>query len=240
MILYKNTKQVKKVDRPKRTMKICIEEKPERPIYSFKNNKERYRYCVMIKQMIRRSPEYRQYISFLKKYMHMDKCVVFNNLKSDPNKRYSIELHHTPFTLEEIVNVVISKRQELGESLNPFYVAEEVMELHYDDKVGLINLSKTAHELAEKGRIFIPLQWIYQRYDLFVNEYEMYIDNTLKSKIEMIIQMSQQCDKIVSDVMDTEFVYVDIDGFEFPEVPDEWGKLLKDVSLENSLVEKDQ
>lgn len=238
MILYKNANKASKKERPIRTVKISIDEKPERPVYVFKNNKDRYKYCTMIKNMVRKSPEYREYIKFLKKHMHMNKCVVFSNLDTDNNKRYSIELHHSPFTLMEIVNVVVSKRQAYGETLNPYLVTEEVLELHYDDKVGLINLAKTAHELAESGRIFIPLQWIYQRYDLFVEEYEEFMDDTLKSKIEMIIQMSQKCDQIVSDCMDPEFVYVDIEGYAFPEIPEEWGKLLKEVSIEDGIPER--
>jgi hypothetical protein len=47
--------------------------------------------------------------------------------------------------------------------------------------------------------------------------------------------MSQKCSDLVSDLMDPEFVYVNIDGFEFPEIPDEWGKALEGVSLENTL-----
>lgn len=235
MILYKNVNNQKYKERPSKSIDIKIEEKPERPVYSFKNNKERYKYCTMVKNMVRRAPEYREYVSFLKKHMDMNKCIVFNGIKNENHKRYTIELHHDPFTLMEIVNVVVTKRQELGESLNPYLVCEEVLELHYDDKVGLINLSKTAHELAENGRIFIPLQLIYQRYDLFVDEYEEYMDSTLKSKIEMIIQMSQKATGIVSDVLDPEFTYINIDGFNFPEVPEEWGKLLESVNLENTL-----
>lgn len=235
MVLYKNIQNKKYPKRPIRTMDIKIEEKPERPIYTFKNNKERYKYCTMVKNMVRRTPEYRGYVSFLKKYMHMDKCVVFNKLVSENHKRYSIELHHTPFTLMEIINVVVSKRQANGETLNPFFVAEEVLLLHYDDKVGLINLSVTAHELSENGRIFIPLQWVYQNYAKFVEDYEDYMDDNLKSKIEMIIQMSQTSDKIVSDVLDPEFVYVNIEGFDFPEIPDSWKDSLQSVSLENTL-----
>ena len=237
MILYKNTNQSNIKKRPIKTINVSIDEKPERPSYTFRNNKDRFRYVTMVKNMVRSSPEYKEYIKFLKKYMHMDKCIVFKNLSIENGKRYTIELHHDPFTLAEIINTVVSKRQALGESLNPYLVAEEVMELHYDDKVGLINLTKTAHELTEKGRIFIPLQWIYQRYDLFVEEYEEYMDSALKSKIEIIIQMSNKCKDIVSDVMDPEFVYVDIDGYEFPSIPDEWGKLLDKFSLENSLTD---
>lgn len=235
MILYKNLNKKKYTERPIKTIDIKIEEKPERVSYAFKNNKERYKYCTMVKTMVRNSPEYREYIAFLKRHMHMDKCVVFNKLNLDGDKKYSIELHHDPFTLMEIINVVVSKRQALGESLNPYKVVEEVLELHYDDKVGLINLSVTAHELVEKGRVFIPLQWIYQRYDLFANEYEDYMDSNLKSKIEMIIQMSQKCNQIVSDIMDPEFIYVNIDGFNLPVIPEEWEKALKNVSLENTL-----
>lgn len=240
MILYKNPEKVMtKRERPSRTINIKIEEKPSRPTYTFKNNKERYKYCTMIKNMVRATPEYREYIAFLKKYMHMDKCEVWTNLQTE-NKKYRIELHHTPFTLMEIVNVVVTKRQELGETLNPYLVTEEVLELHYDDKVGLINLCITAHELAEKDRIFIPLQRVYQNYVAFVEEYEEFMDSTLKQKIELIIQMSQKCDQIVSDVLDPEFTYIDIEGVLFPEVPDEWGKLLQDVSLEKSLGVEDK
>lgn len=241
MILYKSINKKKYKERPKRVMDIKIEEKPTRPVYDFKTNKERYKYCTMVKNLVRKTPEYREYISFLKKYMGMGGCDVFRNLDTSPESRkhYTIEIHHTPFTLMEIVNVVVSKRIAYGESLNQFYTAEEVLELHFDGKVGLINLSKTAHELAEKGRIFIPLQRIrHQGYIDFVNEYEKFMDSNLKEKIELIIQMSRNCPDIVSDCLDTEFVYINIDGFKFPEVPDEWGKALKDVSIENGIKEE--
>lgn len=236
MILYKDLSKKKYQERPIHIKDIEIVEKPERPVYVFKTKKDRYKYCTMVKNLVRRVPEYREYVSFLKKHMHMNKCVVFNKLPTDnPRKRYSIELHHTPFSLMEIVNTVLSKRQALGESIKPNLVAEEILELHYDGKVGLINLSVTAHELTENGRVFIPLQWIYQRYDQFVEEYEEYMDDALKSKIELLVQMSQACDSIVSDILDPEFVYVNIDGFDLPEIPEKWGKLLDNVSIENTL-----
>ena len=242
MILYKNLENKKYKERPQRTIDITIDEKPQRRVYTINNNKERYKYCTMIKLMVRRAPEYRQYVSFLKKNQGMDTCDVFRKLQPSyvEHKRYTIELHHTPFTLMEIINTVVSKRQAYGESLRPCRTVEEVLELHYDGKVGLINLSKTPHELAENGRIFIPLQRIrHQGYIDFVNEYEEFMDKNLKSKIEMIIEMSQKCNDIVSDVLDPEFVYVNIDGFDFPEIPDEWGKSLEKVSIEKTLLEEE-
>lgn len=225
MILYKNPGAVPK--RPIKTVSITAAEKPERPSYAFRSNKERKKYIDMVKSYIRASQEYKDYINFLKTHVNMNRCIVFNKLEPGPGKKYSIEIHHDPFSLFEIINIVVSKRQALGETLNPYMVAEEVMELHYDGKVGLINLSVTAHELCESGKIFIPLQWIYQRYDLFYQEYEPYIDDVTKSKLEIKIEMSRRCDQIQSDVLDPEFVYVNIDGYKFPEIPEEWGKLLQ-------------
>lgn len=241
MVLYKSLDKKKYQERPKRIMDINIEERPERPVYVIKNNKERYKYCTMIKSLVRKAPEYNEYVRFCKKHLGMYGCDVYRNLKNDPelHKKYTIELHHTPFTLMEIINVVISKRDAYGESLNPMLVAEEVLNLHYDGKVGLVNLSKTAHELAEKGRIFIPLQRIYHSgYMEFVNEYEEFMDSKLKEKIELIIQMSQKAEDIVSDCLEPEFTYINIDGFDFPNVPDDWGKALNEVSIESSLSEQ--
>jgi hypothetical protein len=227
MILYKDASNSSLPKRATKNVVISAEEKPERPQYAFRSNNERRKYVDMVKAYVRASQEYKDYIKFLKDHVDMNKCIVFNKLRPGVDKKYSIELHHDPFSLFDICNIVLSKRQALGESINPYKVAEEVTELHYDGKVGLINLSVTCHELCEKGKIFIPLQWIYQRFDKFYSEYEEYIDEVTASKIELKVKMSMACDQIQSDVLDTEFVYIDIDGFKFPEVPEEWGKLLK-------------
>lgn len=237
MILYKDVNEQNVKQRLSRTIPINVEEKPQRPVYDFKSNKERYKYCVMIKNMVRNFPEYRQLVSFLKKYMNMNKCVVFNKLQNGDGKHYTIELHHHPYTLIEIINTVVSKRQEYGESLNPYRTIEEVLGLHYDGEVGLINLSITAHELAESGKIFIPLQWVYQRYDKFTEKYEEFMDSTLKQKIELLIQMSQKSDKLASNILDPEFTYIKVDGWDLPEVPEEWSKLLSKLSIEDGIPE---
>lgn len=241
-VLYRDLNKKKYQERPKRIIDVQIDEKPKRPVYVFKSNKDRYKYCTMVKTMVRRSPEYKQLVKFLKKHKGMDCCDVYRNLSNDPEERkhYRIELHHHPFTLLEIINVVVSKRQALGETLNPFLVTEEILELHYDGKVGLMNLSVTAHELAENDRIFIPLHRIRdQNYIKFVEEYEQFMDPNLIKKIELLIQMSLKAKDVVSDCLDPEFVYINIDGFEFPQVPDEWKNALKSVSIEETLKDKE-
>lgn len=230
MILYnsKHTENMRK--RPIKVLNIDIEEKPERPIYVFRNERERVKFIKMCESIIRKSMEYKEYIKFLKQNMDMNKCIVLKGLNIENGKRYSIEIHHEPFTLFDIVETVISKREENDESINPFFIADEVMELHYDEKVGLVPLAKTMHQLVSDDKIFIPLQLIYHKYDKFYEEYEMYMSQRLKEKIDLKVSLSLKCGNILSDVLDPEFTYINIDGFDFPEVPDEWANALKSLN----------
>lgn len=230
MILYNqnSTKNMKK--RPIKTLNITIEEKPERPIYVFKNNRDRVKFIKTCESLIRKSMEYKDYIKFLKNHMDMNKCLVLKGLNVENGKRYSIEIHHEPFTLFDIVETVLLKREYLGEGINPFLIADEVMELHYDEKIGLVPLSKTMHQLVHDDKIFIPLQLIYHKYDKFYDEYEPFMSERLKEAIELKVNISLKCPDILSDILDPEFVYIEIDGFIFPEVPKEWVSTLKNLS----------
>lgn len=216
--------------RPIKTLNITIEEKPERPIYVFKNNRDRVKFIKTCESLIRKSMEYKDYIKFLKNHMDMNKCLVLKGLNVENGKRYSIEIHHEPFTLFDIVETVLLKREYLGEGINPFLIADEVMELHYDEKIGLVPLSKTMHQLVHDDKIFIPLQLIYHKYDKFYDEYEPFMSERLKEAIELKVNISLKCPDILSDILDPEFVYIEIDGFIFPEVPKEWVSTLKNLS----------
>ena len=100
------------------------------------------------------------------------------------------------------------------------------MGLHFDGKVGLIHLSKTMHQLVHDDKIFIPLQFVYQKYDVFWRDYNKWINPLVKEKIEAKVELSMKTDAIVSDVIDPIFTYIHIDGFDFPQIPDEWKSVL--------------
>jgi hypothetical protein len=218
-----------------KTINIAIEEKPEREKYMLQSDKERLKFTLQCEKVIRSSTEYKAYISFLKSHMDMDKCTVLRNCVNGNGKHYSIEIHHTPFMLSEIVDTVVRKREALSEKIAPLNIADEVMELHYDEKIGLIPLSKTMHELVGNGKVFIPLQYVYQKYNEFYAEYEDYMDKKVKDRIELQVKLSMACSKIQSDVLTPEFVYVNIDGFDFPEVPKEWGEQFDNANIEKAL-----
>lgn len=224
MVLYRNTKSTKpRMERARQQLNINIDEMPIRPRFLDRNARERRKYIAKIEQMVRGSAEYKQYIKYLKDHFDMEHCEVLPNIVTGNGKKYTIEIHHEPFYLAWIVDTVLTKRQDLMESVSAFEIADEVMNLHYAGQVGLIPLCKTAHELVHSDRIAIPLQYVYQRYDTFANEYDIWISDYVKDIIKMKVELSMKSAKIQSDVLlDPTVTYVNVEGFDYPEVPEEW------------------
>lgn len=233
MILYRQNFAEGKIIRPSRTMQVHIDELPQRSEPKYNTPRDREKYIKTVEQIIRRSDPYKAYVKFLKENLDMNRCLVLKNVRNTSGKHYSIEIHHEPFTLFDIVETVISKRLQLGESIRTLPVADEVMGLHYEGKVGLVPLTVTMHELVHAGRIFIPLQYIYQDYAAFFKEYEPYFNQTTVDKVEAKVNLSMHSENIVSDALDIEFVYTDIDGFSFPEIPEEWKNVLGGPNLDD-------
>ena len=180
---------------------INLKEIPEYSFepYALEDDKDFKKYVSDIEAQVRRSFEYKQFIKFIRENMNMDKCSVLNGVGNDENFNIKIEIHHHPFTLYDIVNIVIRKRQYYNEPLNVQMVAKEVMSLHYKLIVGLIPLSETAHELVHKGRLFIPVDRVLGRYNAFVNYYKPFIEADQLETLDRIEKYSaEQHSKILN------------------------------------------
>lgn len=194
---------------------------PEQMEYyvNIETDKERYKYISRIEKIIRRSMEYRNYIQFLKDNMDLDQCIFFQNITSEKSSgskrgRISIELHHEPFTLYDYVNAVVTKYQTEGIPLNDLMIADEVLKLHYENKVGLVPLSKTMHEVIHKStKLIVPLNMVYGEYSQFLNEYEPYISDDIYEKLERKIDMTKNLTPESFEAIQKEFLYYDVDGF---------------------------
>ena len=209
--------------RASRTLSITVEEKPERSKIILKNNRARDKFITTVEKYIRSSLEYSEYIKHLKTKTDMKRCALCK-ISSDNGKKYSIEMHHDPFRLYDMVDIEIIRRELEGEPLDILSIAEAVTELHYEGIVGLIPLSKTQHDLVHSFNVFIPLSQIYHDYAAYYRRYEDIIDSNtrIRDMLEAKIKMSLACDDIQSTCYDPEFVYLDVDGVRLPHVPDEW------------------
>ena len=156
-----------------------------------------------IKAMVRTSPEYKALVTFLKEHYDMNKSFFFKGIKNTKDRQgkdYSIELHHTPFVLEDIVVTVIKKRMANGESLKFLLIIEEIMYLHYVGLIGLAPLDKTMHALIHNEaspEVFIPLQYVpFGDFDEFFSQYRKFIPDNTKVSYLYLQDLSLKYEKI--------------------------------------------
>ena len=206
---------------PKKTVKsatIEVDIKPIRYLEDlglFDDEKEFYRFIVRTKYYIRKSGSYTEFIKFLKKKRGMNRCGVHVNLWGDDG--YQIHMHHTPLVLEDIIHVVIAKRQEEMETLTMSAIAREVRELHYLGLVGLYPLCETCHEYAhgDTNDLFIPEDAIYGDVDAFFDIYDKYIADSLKQKYHTWKTLNEGYSIIKSEIPESlmrKYIYVKTKG----------------------------
>ena len=207
--------ETKKYNSPKKQVHKVFSVVPEERRVVIMQPKHKVKFIKKVEMLVRSSQEYKFYVEFLKKNVDMTQCSFFTNINNRNGRKVRIEIHHEPFTLYDLVEIVMDKWSSEGRKLSHLGIAEEVMEIHYRGLVGLIPLSLTVHQLVHDGKLFIPIPNVYGRVLDFVKEYEPYISEDLMSMLKTKIQMSKETQD--TSVLDTSYIYVEVDGFTFPE-----------------------
>jgi hypothetical protein len=200
-------------------------EKPRTVEYEakYETDKDKRKFVERTKRIIRSSKEYKDYIKYLKENMDMDKCAFFQRVKHTSDNAIKIEIHHDPFTLDDIVRTVINKQLDEGRKLNDLDIANEVMELHYNDMVGLVPLSETIHELvhSDTSKIFVPLNMIYGNFKKFIEAYQDYMEDDILTRLEYKIERTKNLTEESFNALAVEYEYLDVDGVALPEKVEE-------------------
>ena len=147
-------------------------------------------------RLIRTSKEYSYYLGFLKQDLGMCRCSVMPNLDGETN---SLEMHHYPFTLFELCEIVMKKQFAANIPVNTFTIADEVLRLHYENVVGLVPLSVTVHQLVHAGRIFLKLSQTFGNISKFITDYQDFIEDELIAKLAKIIELSKRETNMTDD-----------------------------------------
>lgn len=185
--------------------------------YILLTDKDKVKFYKMVETIIRASLEYKEYIAYLKEVIDMTQCSYFTKISSkDSKKKVSIEIHHEPFTLYDLCEIVCNKMYLTGKQINPLIVADEVMGLHYRNRVGLIPLSVTVHELVHSGNLFIPLQNVYGNFISFVEEYHDDMDSEMHSLLKKKIELSKEVVDVT--ILEKKYTYLTVDGFTLPQI----------------------
>jgi hypothetical protein len=135
-----------------------------------------------ITRLVRTTYEYKEFIYFLKNFLDVDHCSYYEGYSI--KNGFTIEIHHSPFTLFDICEVVAQKQYKENDGyIETFKVCEEVTRLHYEFKVGLVPLNPTAHELVHSDAIKIhPKLLLNDGWKTFEKEYREFMSEDLMSK----------------------------------------------------------
>ena len=188
--------------------------------YDLANPKDFGRYIKDIKAEVRGSFEYREMVKYLREYGAMDRSGLNPNISNSDGGKVKIEIHHTPFVLEDIVRIVYEKRHFYNEDTSVQMVAKEVMECHYKCLVGLYPVTATEHELVHGGYIFIKPSDVFGDYRRFMEEYSQFIEPEDKDTIEEIESYEKSFDETEQNkILSQSNIYLDPAGaYELPDL----------------------
>ena len=150
------------------------------------NDKSKEKFIKDIERYIRTSLEYRNYIKYLKSEAKLNYCMVMHKLPEDLANSLSIEMHHFPLTLYDIVETILDKYLKNNTSFTRLTIANEVMENHYLGRVGIVPLTISMHQLAHSGANFIAREDVYGKPELFCKEYETFLTDSGTRKVALM------------------------------------------------------
>jgi len=181
----------------------------ERPPLMLTTDKAKDKYIKYLEKCVRGSYEYKEYIEFLRTVGGMSFCSAFQNLSKSLIKKLALEIHHEPFTLYDIVNIMLRRFNNKGWNVDEYAISDAILDLHFRGMVGLIPLSYTVHELVHVGKVFIPLQHVDDGYMSFYQEFKQEISECeLEDVLIKKIELSKTFNFKSNTILHKKFIYV--------------------------------
>lgn len=187
---------------------------PRLPVIT--TDKQRYKLISTIEKLVRVSIDYKDLIKYLRTYIDMNQCEFFENFKAG-KRRGMIEIHHSPFDLFTIVDVVMSRMEKEEGYIDELVVADQVLRMHYEGLIGLIPLSITCHQLVHDGKLIVPLNCVYGRFIEFTNRYYDELGEERLSMLKDNILLTKQMKKSDFSILNVQYVYTEVDGYKLPQ-----------------------
>lgn len=155
----------------------------------FFDEKTEVSFIKKVEQMVRGSQEYRAFIRYVREELQFNHCSFLNTLDSGD---VTIELHHHPFTLFDIVSTELNRHIMQKKTFNTFSISFFVMSLHYQNMIGLVPLSKTFHEMVHSGNsaVKIPKELVVGNFSKYYEENKDFMaEATINRYVNWLIEI---------------------------------------------------
>lgn len=123
----------------------------------FYDPKDLEKFVKNVERMVRYSIEYKEWRKCLRENLGCDHCFLTN----ERAEQVTVDLHHHPYTLYDIVEIVLQSRLVKGKPFTTYLIAQLVMELHYQNRVGIVPIVTTLHEKYDNGFLTIPMNLVF-------------------------------------------------------------------------------
>jgi len=148
------------------------------------------KFITNIKALVRSSPEYSAFIAHCKTDLGLVNCSFLSGVNDDADK-VNIEMHHSPFTIHEIIEIIVEHMLEKG-PVTTMMICQEVMKAHFHGMVAVVPLSETVHQLVHAGKINVDVRQTYGDTLEFVKHYHKGVQKEHLMKLKAILDVSKR------------------------------------------------
>ena len=162
------------------------------------------KFITYTKRLIRTDDRYDEYLYWLREIYGLTFCQIhphidINNLNTKVKKGALVEMHHHPFTLEDICMIIGKYMLENNLELSTFTLANKVLLEHRLYNISTVMLCKNCHKLADAGKLFIPIDMTFGNIKNFIKKYGIYMNIQQKKLYNDYIKKNRTYKGVIDD-----------------------------------------
>lgn len=138
----------------------------------------------------RATKEYKAYKAYLIEYLGINRCQIFGNITTEDA---DIELHHNVLGLFDICLLIASHVVNTVGIISTFDLIELLIQEHWNNRVGVTFLSKTAHQMyTNNTEAYIPPEMTFGKWWELLYNYKYGITYDIATKVINYIDKYQK------------------------------------------------
>ena len=184
-IIYDKTKITPVIDAETSLYKIPY----FKDIDYFSNMDSYVNFVKGVEKAVRTNDRYKKYISYLKKEIKLNRCQVLKNVTDeDFDNSGGIEMHHGPiFNLFDYCAIILEYFIIKHWKISTARVADVVLNEHQMNRIQVVMLSESMHELVHAKKIFINHHQAYGDLNAFLDKYRCALTEDMIEKLNRYI-----------------------------------------------------